>query len=104
LANRFPFPKTGDLRWRPFVRDRLSDDDTALPLLALYDQQGTYYGDAVTFVQYRTGELKGGKILYAWFGLLQSPLVDGLLYDLFDLAAKQINVRDAVDSPERGKP
>jgi len=93
LANRFPFPQTGDLRWRPFVRYRLADDDIALPLLGLYDEQGTHYGDAVTFVEYRTGKLKGGKVLYAWFGLLQSPLVDGLLYDLFNVVAEQIKVR-----------
>jgi len=93
LANRFPFPNTGDLRWRPFDRDGLADEDDVLPLLGLYDKQDTHYGDAVMFVHYRTGELKGGKVLYAWFGLLQSPQVDRLFYDVFRLVAEQIDAR-----------
>lgn len=86
LAKRFPFPATGDLRWRPFVRSGLATGDVIIPLVELRDEDGTHYGDAVAYA-----ETKGGKVVYAWFGLLNSPVADRLVYDLFNLVAKQIS-------------
>ena len=89
LAKRFPFPETGDLRWRPFVRSQMAPGDVVIPLVELRDEQGTHYGDAVVFVEHKASEPKGGKVVYAWFGLLNSPLADRLVHDLFSLVARR---------------
>ena len=78
----FPFPKQGDLRWRPFVRSRLADGDEIIPLLELRDAEGKHYGDAVAYVEHKASEPKGGRVLYAWFGLLDAPHGEALLHDL----------------------
>ena len=83
LPERFPFPETGDLRWRPLVRQHVAEGGQVEPLLELRDKSDRSYGDAVAWVHYRSGRLEGGKLAYVWFGLLQSPLADRLLYDLF---------------------
>ena len=79
----FPFPKQGDRRWRPFVRSRLAEGDTFIPLVELRDAQGNHYGDAAAYVQHQASEPRGGKVLYAWFALLDSPRGEALLHDLF---------------------
>jgi hypothetical protein len=79
----FPFPKQGDLRWRPFVRARLAEGDHVIPLIELRDAQGKHYGDAVAYVEHKASEPKGGRILYVWFRLLDSPRGEALLHDLF---------------------
>ncbi len=84
LAKRFPFPETGDLRWRPFVRSRMATGDVIIPLVELRDENGTHYGDAVVYA-----ESKSGKVVYAWFGLINSPLADRLVYDVFSLVAQK---------------
>jgi len=33
----------------------------------------------------------GGRILYAWFTLLDGPYAEGLLYDLFDFVAARVH-------------
>ncbi len=78
----FPFPKQGDLRWRPFVRSRLTEGDHIIPLIELRDAQGKHYGDAVAYVEHKASEPKGGRVLYAWFTLLDSPHGEALLHDL----------------------
>jgi hypothetical protein len=78
----FPFPKRGDLRWRPFVRSRLAEGDHVIPLIELRDAEGKHYGDAVAYVEHKASEPKGAKVLYAWFTLLDSPHGQALLHDL----------------------
>jgi glycoprotein endo-alpha-1,2-mannosidase len=77
------FPKQGDLRWRPFVRSRLTEEDHVVPLIELRDAEGKHYGDAAAYVEHKASEPKGGKILYVWFSLLESPHGEALLHDLF---------------------
>jgi len=90
LPQSFPFPETGDRRWRPFVRWRLAKGDLCIPLLQLQDDQAKHYGDAVAYVQYQGGEPRGGKVLYVWFALLDSPLGEALVYDVLAFAAERI--------------
>ena len=84
LPEKFPFPTGGDRRWRPFFAGDKHTSHTSL--LVLRDADDNYLGDAVTYA-----ELKGGgRIMYTWFGLLQGPYAEGLLYDVFDYLAGRI--------------
>lgn len=76
---RFDFPTTGDQRWRPFYPTGVIHGYQ--PLLQLRDQSNRYHGDGL--VLYRTPA--GGKILYAWFGLLRDPRAPAMLFDSFNL-------------------
>jgi len=85
-----PFPERGDRRWRPFVRSQLAEEDDFIPLVELRDAQGKHYGDAVAYVEHKASEPIGGKVLYVWFGLLDSPHGDALLHDLFAFVAETV--------------
>jgi hypothetical protein len=82
VPKTFPFPKRGDLRWRPFVRSRLAEPDHVIPLIELRDADGKHYGDAAAYVEHQASEPKGGRVLYVWFGLLTSPHGEALVHDL----------------------
>ncbi len=79
----FPFPAAGDLRWRPLVRSRLAPGDVVVPLVELRDSDGNDYGLAAAYVEHHVTEPKGARIIYAWFGLLDMPQGEALLYDLY---------------------
>lgn len=89
LPEKFPFPDA-DPRWRPLVRSELAEGDLVVPLLDLKDTDGARYGDAAIYVEHRQSEPKGGKVLYAWFGLMRSPYTDDLLSGLMAFAAEKI--------------
>ena len=80
LPRRFPLPISGDRRWRPIFRGGQSQYTS---LIELQDTDKQSLGDAVAVVEPPCG----GRVLYAWFGLLEGPRADTLLYDLFDLIA-----------------
>ena len=84
----FPFPET-DPRWRPLVRSRLSPGDVVIPLIELRDDRNSYYGDAVTYVEHRVSEPKNGRVLYVWFGLLDTHFGEALVDDVLRFVAKK---------------
>ncbi len=61
-----PFPKTGDLRWRPANRTRVPAPDIYVPLVQLKDNTGKLQGDAAAYDEHRTLWLASGKTLYVW--------------------------------------
>jgi hypothetical protein len=81
---QFPFPTSGDLRWRPF---RAQDQAEYTPLLQLSNRAGESLGDAVVYARPKDG----GHVAYAWFGLLHTPQAEPLLYDLFTLLSNRLN-------------
>jgi hypothetical protein len=83
ISDKFAFPVSGDLRWRPFFS---SEGAEHISLLQLRDEENEYYGDAVAFTDLNDG----GRILYVWFGLLEGPYAEALLYDLFDFVATRL--------------
>jgi hypothetical protein len=83
LPEKFPFPTSGDQRWRPFFAGK---DSKHTSLLQLHDGEGKYLGDAAAYADLKSG----GRVVYAWFGLLNGPHAEALLYDLFDLVATRI--------------
>lgn len=89
----FPFPAQGDRRWRPFRRSQLAHGDTFLPLVELRDAEGKLYGDAVAYVHHKASRPTGGKVLYVWFGLLDSPHGEALLHDLFAFVGEMVRAK-----------
>ncbi len=85
-----PFPIDSDPRWRPFVRSQAARGDLVAPILELRDQQGKHYGDGVAYVEHKTGEPTGGRVLYVWFGLVDGPQGDALLEDLLLFVAGKL--------------
>jgi len=83
LPEQFPFPTSGDLRWRAFIAGK---DTKHTSLLQLKDGEDKYLGDAVAYAELPNG----GRIVYAWFSLLNGPHAEGLLYDIFDLVATKV--------------
>lgn len=83
VPEKFDFPASGDLRWRPIWA---SDQAKYVSLLQLRDGEGKSLGDAVAYA-----ELKGGgKMIYAWFALLEGEHGEELLYDIFDFMAGRL--------------
>ncbi|UCG46513.1 MAG: glycoside hydrolase family 99-like domain-containing protein [Phycisphaerales bacterium] len=83
VPERFEFPKSGDLRWRPFVARRGLEHTS---LLELRNGGGAYLGDAVAWSE----AAGGGHVLYVWFGLLGGPYAETLLYDVFDFLCARV--------------
>ncbi len=85
LPEKIPFPKEGDLRWRPIFKPKGQEgvDFVYTPLLTLRDEKGNDYGDGAAVIEYRTGEFAGGRLVYVWHTLWQTeaklPLLTGLL-------------------------
>jgi hypothetical protein len=90
-----PFPSSGELRWRPFVRSELSPEDRVIPLIELRDGQGNSYGDAVVYVEHRASEPKGGRLLYVCCNLVESEHGETLIEDLLVFVARQIGRNSA---------
>ncbi len=83
VPEEFPFPASGDQRWRPFFAGK---DSKHTSLLQLHNGDGKYLGDAVAYAELKDG----GRVVYAWFGLLNGPYAEGLLYDVFDFVATKL--------------
>ncbi len=83
ISEQFPFPASGDLRWRPFFARECAKHTS---LLQLRGGDEDYLGDAVAYVELNGG----GRILYVWFGLLDGPYAEALLYDVFDFTATRL--------------
>jgi len=84
ISEQFPFPTSGDLRWRPFFAGEGAKHTS---LLQLRGGDEDYLGDAVAYVELNGG----GRILYVWFGLLDGPYAEALLYDVFDFTAARLS-------------
>jgi hypothetical protein len=84
VPDRFDFPTSGDLRWRPFYNQNHVE---YVPLLQLRNGTGDNLGDAVVYAKLQTG----GRVAYAWFGLLNTPQAEPLLYDLFTFLAGRLS-------------
>jgi glycoprotein endo-alpha-1,2-mannosidase len=80
VPEQFDFPTSGDLRWRPFYAQ---SQRQYVPLLRLRDQAGNPLGDGAAFAQLA----EGGRVAYVWFGLLDGPYAEAILYDLFTFLA-----------------
>jgi hypothetical protein len=66
LSPTAPFPKTGDLRWRPASRMRVPANDVYVSLIQLKDSTSKFQGDAAAYVEHRVLPLSSGKSLYVW--------------------------------------
>jgi hypothetical protein len=84
VPERFAFPTTGDQRWRPVLPKRAREGVVVEPLVALEDRQGATQG--LGMARLSVGE---GRILYAWFRLLEGKEGERMLHDLWSLAVSR---------------
>jgi hypothetical protein len=73
LAEEFPFPTDGDLRWRPMVNIWDEQETMYTPVLTLMDSTGKEYGEGIALVEFKSGEFRGARILYIWHRLIADP-------------------------------
>lgn len=84
------FPSAGDLRWRPANRTRVPATDAYTPLVQLKDDTGQSLGDAVAYIEHRTGSLYGGKSLYVWMRTAESFGSDDFLPSLYQFISTRL--------------
>ena len=103
VPRSLPFSSSSASRWRPLVRGALQPEDVRVPLLVLRDGEGDYRGDGAVYVKLGSGDLGGGRVLYAWFGLLRTPHSQALLHDLFAFIAERAGAgqNESAESGER---
>ncbi|MBL7152417.1 MAG: hypothetical protein ISS79_01775 [Phycisphaerae bacterium] len=83
VPGEFAFPASGDLRWRPIWA---GDQAKYVSLLQLRDGEGENLGDAVAYAELKNG----GRMVYAWFALLDGEYSEKVLYDIFDFLAGRL--------------
>jgi len=84
-----PFPKEGDLRWRPCHGAALPEGDVYLPLARLVDARGRHYGDGIAWIEHKASPPKGGRNLYVWLRMPDIVDPDALFFALFRLVAER---------------
>ncbi|MEW6358388.1 MAG: endo-1,3-alpha-glucanase family glycosylhydrolase [Planctomycetota bacterium] len=90
LPETAPFPTAGDLRWRPCNGAVLPDGDVYLPLAQLKDYAGKSYGDGVVYIEHCVSPPKNGKNIYVWTRMTDVLDREGLLFNIFRLAAEKM--------------
>jgi hypothetical protein len=83
VPGEFAFPASGDLRWRAMLEDGQAKYTS---LLQLHDGEKKYLGDAVAYAEPKGG----GRVIYAWFGLLNGPHAEAVVHDVFDFLASRL--------------
>lgn len=65
----FPRPEEADQRWRP-SRPPAGADVRYAPIVTLMDDRGGDHGEAAALLEFARGPLRGGRVLYIGFSLL----------------------------------
>ncbi len=84
LPASFPFPLTEaeskvDERWRPIV-NVVGETGRYVPILTLMDDRGGNYGEGAAMIDYTSGPLAPGRVLYVWSTLLSLPEYQSKLF------------------------
>lgn len=90
LPQKIPFPRSGDLRWRPGAASILSEGDIYMPLAELRDEKGANFGDGIFYVEHKVSHPRGGKNIYAWMRMIDGGDREAILFSLFRLAAEKM--------------
>lgn len=78
LPKSIPWLEKADPRWRP-VANVVGPGNTYTPIITLKDQKGKSYGEAAAMIEYRRGNLAGGRVLYVWHSLRTAPAYERTL-------------------------
>jgi sugar phosphate isomerase/epimerase len=77
LPKQFPFPQSGDLRWRPLLPEKAEPNAKVKTLIELRDEGGKSHGAGSAIVS-----IGKGRIVYVWFRLLNMDIGEPLLFDI----------------------
>ena len=83
VPGEFAFPASGDLRWRAMLENGQAKYTS---LLQLRDGEEKSLGDAIAYAEPK----EGGRVIYAWFGLLNGPYAEAVVHDVFDFLASRL--------------
>ncbi|MBN1421817.1 MAG: hypothetical protein JXP34_23790 [Planctomycetes bacterium] len=64
LPAEIPYPDGGETRWRPLVPPPAGGSATYRPIYRLVSKSGKAYGDAAGLLEFGSGPLAGGRVLY----------------------------------------
>jgi len=78
VPERFSYPESGDLRWRPLLPEKAPLNAKVLPLIELVDSNGRSQGLGAAIV--KVGK---GQVIYVWFRLLDMDVGEAILHDLW---------------------
>ncbi|MFP4055398.1 MAG: endo-1,3-alpha-glucanase family glycosylhydrolase [Candidatus Brocadiia bacterium] len=90
LPRQAPFPRAGDLRWRPCSPQGAAEGDLYLPLARLVDAEGRIYGDGIAYIEHRASEPKGGRNLYVWMRMGDGVGASDLYFALFRFLGQRL--------------
>jgi hypothetical protein len=90
LPSTAPFPKIGDLRFRPATKTRIPASDVYVPLVQLKDNTGKVYGDAVVYIEHREIPLARGKTIYAWMRTPEAFGTQDFLLSLYQFVSTRL--------------
>ncbi len=99
LPQRFPFPASGDLRFRPASGRNLGEGVRYTAVATLVGSSGRRYGDGICVIEHTSGRLAGGAVVYIWGTLIQGELGRRVLIDALRIAARRAGV--AAEGPVR---
>jgi len=85
LPETLPFPETGDQRLRPIQAEQVTSEAQVTSILTAEN-----YGDAICYIEFTDGELKGGKILYVWATLMGQDYGQTIMSDVYKFIAAQL--------------
>lgn len=92
LPGRFPFPASGDLRYRPASARNLGAGVRFISVAEAVGKSGKNYGAGICVVEHVSGRLAGGQVIYMWGTLVSGTMGSGLLSDALLLAAKHARI------------
>jgi hypothetical protein len=86
------FPSGGDVRFRPASRLRVPNADYYLPLVQLWGDQTTFYGDAGVYVEHRSLLLRPGKSIYIWMRTAEAIGPDKFYPSLYEFISTKLKM------------
>ena len=88
LPETFPFPGSGDLRYRPASPRVGVPGATFEPLLSAVGESGKQYGPGIAIVRHSGEALGEGVIIYVWGTLMTTEHAPAIVRDVIRFAAK----------------
>lgn len=72
----WPFPTSGDVRYRPLTAKGVAAEDRVAPLIVAQGSDGRSYGPAAALIEHHCARFPGARVLWCWGTLLQEPFAD----------------------------
>lgn len=92
FPSQIPYPKAGDLRWRPVTGFGLPPEDKYVPILTLKDEKGKSWGQGIAYIEHNGSKYKGAKVIYVWGTLLDTKWGKTIMSDIIAFAVQHSKI------------